>query len=119
MKTNFDGKYVIVRCDRAGVFAGVLKEKNGREVILTDCRRLWYWSGANSISQLAKDGTKEPRDCKFTVTVEVVTLPDWFEPPNKLVILPPLITTEVVSTPAGRPPPYKLDIVPEFFLTFT
>ncbi len=62
-------KKVIVRADRAGVFFGTLKEKNGTEVTLTDCRRLWYWDGAASISQLAVDGTTKGLNCKFTVVV--------------------------------------------------
>lgn len=68
------GKYVIVRSDRAGVFAGTLKEKNGNEVVLTNCRRLWYWDGAASISQLAVDGTTAPNNCKFTIPVEEIAL---------------------------------------------
>lgn len=36
------GKRVIVRCTNAGVFYGTLREKEGQEVILTDCRRIWY-----------------------------------------------------------------------------
>lgn len=73
------GKYVIVRCDRAGVFAGTLSEKNGREVTLTDCRRLWFWSGAASISQLAVDGTSDKIKCKFTVTVQKIILLEAIE----------------------------------------
>lgn len=69
-----DNKYYIVRAVRAGVFAGNIKERNGSEVTLTDCRRLWYWSGAASLSQLAVDGVKNPRDCKFTVTVPEITV---------------------------------------------
>lgn len=57
--------YVIVRGDRSGVFAGELVERNGREVTLKNSRRIWYWAGAASISQLAVDGTSKPNDCKF------------------------------------------------------
>ena len=67
-------KKVIIRSDRAGVFFGTLKEKNGDEVVLTDARRLWYWDGAASISQLAVDGTAAPTECKFTVTVSEITI---------------------------------------------
>ena len=68
-------KKVIIRADRAGVFFGTLKEKNGSEVTLTNVRRLWYWDGAASISQMAVDGVANPDDCKFTVTVpEAVVL---------------------------------------------
>lgn len=67
-------KYYIVRADRAGVFAGNIKEKNGSEIIMTNVRRLWYWSGAASLSQLAVDGISNPNNCKFTVTVEEMTI---------------------------------------------
>ena len=67
-------KKVIIRSDRAGVFFGTLKEKNGTEVTLRDCRRLWYWDGAASLSQLAVDGTNNPNDCKFTVTVPEIII---------------------------------------------
>lgn len=67
-------KKVIIRADRAGVFFGTLKEKNGTEVTLTDCRRLWYWDGAASISQLAVDGTTNASGCKFTMTVPEILI---------------------------------------------
>lgn len=68
-------KYYIVRAKEAGVFAGNIKERNGDEVTMTNVRRLWYWDGACSPSQLAVDGTKKPENCKFTVTVpEMVIL---------------------------------------------
>lgn len=67
------GKKVIIRADRAGVFFGTLKSKRetpaGVEVELENSRRIWYWSGAASLSQLATEGTKNPGDCKFTVVV--------------------------------------------------
>lgn len=67
-------KKVIIRAVRAGVFFGTLKEKNGNEVILADCRRLWYWDGAASLSQLAVHGTVLPDKCKFTVTVPEIAI---------------------------------------------
>lgn len=67
-------KHYIVRADRAGVFFGHIKERTGNEVTMTDVRRLWYWEGAASLSQLAVDGTNNPRECKFTVTVPEMTI---------------------------------------------
>lgn len=58
-------KYVIVRTYSAGCFAGYFESKNGQEVTLTQARRLWQWSGAASLSQLAVDGTSNPGGCKF------------------------------------------------------
>jgi len=72
-------KKVIIRGDRSGVFFGTLKAKDGREVTLENSRRLWYWDGAASISQLAVDGTTKPGDCKFTVTVEKIVILDAIE----------------------------------------
>lgn len=72
------GKKVIIRADRAGVFYGTLVSKtdsvSGTEVELKDCRRIWYWDGAASISQLAVEGTTNPQKCKFTVTVPSISV---------------------------------------------
>ena len=67
-------KHVIVRTYSAGVFAGYLQSRNGQEVVLTKARRLWYWSGAASLSQLAVSGTSKPQECKFPVAVPRVEL---------------------------------------------
>lgn len=73
------GIKVIVRGDSSGVFFGTIKERNGREVTLSDCRRIWYWEGAASISQLAVDGTSKPKECKFTVAVPEIVILDAIE----------------------------------------
>ena len=73
MKT-FIGQKVIIRSDRAGVFYGTLAEKEGTEVRLENCRRLWYWNGAASISQIAVSGVTRPDDCKFTVPVDEIII---------------------------------------------
>ncbi len=72
-------KYVIVRTYSAGVFAGELKSQHGKEVVLKEGRRLWYWSGAASLSQLAMEGVKDPRNCKFPVAVKEVLLTEAIE----------------------------------------
>ena len=69
-----DKQFYIVRADRAGVFFGHIKERVGSEVTMTNVRRLWYWSGACSLSQLAVDGVKNPGECKFTVIVPEMTI---------------------------------------------
>ncbi len=67
-------KYVIVRTYTAGVFAGILESRNGQEVVLTNARRIWYWAGAASLSQLAMEGTSKPSECKFPCAVDRVEL---------------------------------------------
>lgn len=71
---NQIGQYVIVRTRSAGVFAGELQERNGREVTLANARRIWYWAGAASLSELAQRGTSEPERCKFPVAVDQADL---------------------------------------------
>jgi hypothetical protein len=73
------GKYCMVRTYSAGVFAGTVKERNGKEATLTNARRIWYWKGAASLSQLATDGTSEPKNCKFPTPVEEVLLTEVIE----------------------------------------
>lgn len=46
---KMDNTYYIVRCDRSGVFAGNIVERNGQEVTMSDARCLWYWDGAASL----------------------------------------------------------------------
>lgn len=66
--------YYIIRCKEAGVFFGHIKSREGDEATLTDVRRLWYWDGAASLSQLAMEGVNMPRACKFSVTVPEMTV---------------------------------------------
>lgn len=73
-KKSVKERYVIVRTYSSGAFAGVLKSRKGCEAILTDARRLWYWKGAASLSQLALDGVKFPSECKFPAIVPLVEL---------------------------------------------
>lgn len=73
------GDYVIVRTRSAGVFAGTYENKENNEITLTNARRLWYWSGAASLSQLAMEGVSKPKDCKFPVEVSEVVLPETIE----------------------------------------
>ena len=76
---NIMNKKVIIRGDRSGVFFGTITKKEGSEVTLEKCRRIWYWEGAASISQLAKEGTSRPSGCKFTVTVDQIIILDAIE----------------------------------------
>lgn len=66
-------KCCIIRSYGAGVFAGYLKEKasdlNGVNVIIINSRRIWYWSGACSLSQISTEGSKNINDCKIAVIV--------------------------------------------------
>ena len=74
-----ENKYYIVRGDRSGVFFGKIEKREGREVTMTDVRRLWHWRGATECCQLASEGVKDPRNCKFTITVSEIVVLDAIE----------------------------------------
>ncbi len=77
---SLDGKpYVMVRTYSAGVFAGYLEKREGKEVKLLNARRIWYWAGAASLSQLATEGTSAPDSCRFPCEVEFVELTEVIE----------------------------------------
>ena len=86
---DYIGKYVIIRSGQAGVFAGTLEEKDGDEVRMSNVRRLWYWKGAASLSQMAVDGVKRPDECKFSVNVHEMIISDVIE------IIPTTQTAEI------------------------
>jgi len=69
-----ENNYKIVRTYSAGVFAGVIESRQGQEVVMINARRLWYWDGAASLSQLAMEGTKNPENCKFPCEVDRIEL---------------------------------------------
>ncbi len=71
--------YVIVRTYSAGCFAGTLISRDGKETLLRGARRLWYWAGAASLSELAQRGTSKPELCKFPVPVSEVLLIETIE----------------------------------------
>ncbi|MGA2875514.1 MAG: hypothetical protein ABSE82_08250 [Nitrososphaerales archaeon] len=71
--------YCIVRTYSAGVFAGYVKSRNGRECEIVKVRRIWYWDGAASLSQLAVDGVSKPQNCKFAVEVDKITVTEAIE----------------------------------------
>jgi len=77
---RFDGlEYVIIRTYSAGVFAGYLEKREGQEAHVLQARRLWYWDGAASLSQLAVDGVSKPENCKFPVEVPRIVLTEAIE----------------------------------------
>ena len=92
---DLTGQYVIVRTYSAGVFAGTLESRDGREVELSNARRIWYWDGAASLSELATLGTSNPGGCKFPAPVALVQLTEAIE------ILP--VTPEARASIEGVP----------------
>lgn len=76
-----DTSPVIVRSNNAGVHWGVIVErsKSGRRVVIADARRVFYWAGAASLSELAVKGTAQPDKCKIPTAVGRIELTDVIE----------------------------------------
>ena len=74
-----DENYYIVRTYSAGVFAGEIESRNGKEVVMKNARRLWGWDGAASLSQLSMEGVSKPENCKFPCEVDMVILLEAIE----------------------------------------
>jgi len=91
-------KYVIARTENAGVFAGWLESRNGQEVVLQSARRLWYWQGAASLSQLAMEGTSCPENCKFPIAVNRVELLTVIE----ILDCTPMAQTSILAVPIWK-----------------
>lgn len=80
MAVNTAGKpYCIIRTYSAGVHAGYLMEQDGKVVTLLDARRIWYWAGAFTLSEIAVNGVSKPDECKFSTTVPQIILTEAIE----------------------------------------
>ena len=71
------GEYVVVRTYSAGVHVGVLDSRSGQEVVLSDPRRIWKWTGANTLHEISLRGVGS--DSRVSEQVESVTLTQAIE----------------------------------------
>ena len=78
-KNQMEKQKYIVRCDRAGVFYGEIEERTGKEIKMRNVRCIWYWDGAATLLQLAAEGTTNPNNCKFTMTIDSLVVLDAIE----------------------------------------
>lgn len=77
---NTDGlEYCIIRTYSAGVHAGYVESREGKEVVLRNSRRIWKWSGAFTLSELSKNGTTDPENCRFATAIDKITLTEAIE----------------------------------------
>lgn len=71
--------YCIIRTYSAGCFAGYVDKRKGKEATILKARRLFYWDGASSLSQLAMEGVTLPENCKFPCEVDKLELTEVIE----------------------------------------
>jgi hypothetical protein len=80
MAQNTDGlEYCVIRTYSAGVHAGYVAERNGKEVKLLNSRRLWKWAGAFTLSEIAVKGVSKPDECKFACELPIIFLTEAIE----------------------------------------
>jgi hypothetical protein len=76
-------KMCLVRSYGAGVFFGYVKTQtadlNGVNVEMLRVKRIHYWDGACSLTQVALEGTKSPQNCRITEAVELQFIADVIE----------------------------------------
>lgn len=80
------GNLVMVRTYSAGVHFGTLKERKGKEIVLTNAHRVHFWTNACSLSQLSQEGSKNKNsenrismavpEILLTEAIEVIPMPE-------------------------------------------
>lgn len=67
-------KEVIIRGNNSGVHIGTLKSHSGSIVELEDSRRLWSWSGAFTLNEVATRGVdrKKSRICANVPSIKIL-----------------------------------------------
>ena len=78
--TQFLGKTVLVRDNRAGVHVGILRELDlaNKVAVLAEARKVWYWEGAASCHGIAAKGLSHTGS-KVAPTVPMVASTDVVE----------------------------------------
>lgn len=72
------GEKVLVRTYSAGVHYGELVDHEGKEVVLKNTRRLWYWRGAFTLSEIALTGLNQDAS-KLSVALPKIYLSEVIE----------------------------------------
>lgn len=76
MKQMF-GEQVLVRTYSAGVHVGILESIENKNVLLSNARRVWAWTGANTLNELATKGPGQ--GSKISEVVEQILLTEAIE----------------------------------------
>lgn len=73
------GKTCMFRTYSAGVHFGELVEKEGQSCLVKNAQRVFYWTEACSLSQLAMEGSKNFSGCKIAMPVDEIVLEQVIE----------------------------------------
>lgn len=78
---NVIGKLCVVRTYSAGVHIGTVEQVTETEVLLKDAKRLWKWSGAFTLNEVAEKGV-DNANSSISAPVPLILLS------NKIEIIP-------------------------------
>ena len=74
---------VLIRSHLSGVHFGLLENERdtpqGKEVVLRKSRRVHYWEGAASLSQMAVDGIGNPDKSRVAMELETIKIQNAIE----------------------------------------
>lgn len=68
------GAYVLARCTQAGVHAGYVVSTDEYHTVLRNVRRVHYWTGAASLSEIAVYGLNPAKSGASRIAAAVPTL---------------------------------------------
>ena len=72
------GPEVLIRTFSAGVHIGTMESREGKEVVLTNARRLWSWKGAFTLNAVAMSGVNR-KESRISAPVPTITLTEVIE----------------------------------------
>ena len=72
------GKTCLIRTYSAGVHFGTLVKRKKREVTLGGARRIWSWTGANTLNEIATKGIDAGKS-RVSEPVESIVLTEAIE----------------------------------------
>lgn len=97
-------EYVIVRTHIAGVHCGYLEHASASDdrIVLLEARRIWYWDGAASISEIAVHGLN-PKRAAGSKIAEVVPRQNlrWSDH-GEIIALSPTAAKQIQEFPVWR-----------------
>jgi hypothetical protein len=64
----------VIRCRNAGVHVGTVKSRDAHTLILEDANRIWRWSGANTLSEVAMQGVNRSEATRIATMVPEIEL---------------------------------------------
>lgn len=78
MDNLFIGEKVLIRTINAGVHYGTLVERNDKIVLLSNAKRIWSWSGAFSLNEIAMVGL-DKNGSKISMPIDSIILTEAIE----------------------------------------